>query len=171
MNVEADLVPGVDAEPLLEHLPDAEDGVWLRGVGQPDCQLVALGADVHHSTVHLMGVLVSVLFYEEEENLQPVVVQVLGPLPLVQVDDPPATICVPKIILKFSLNGRQANGNKPKEQMKKIKTRAVDPHLFFANPNPAILNEPSLIYRYANTASQVGYRRTRTSCRKKPSHT
>ena len=44
-----------------------------------------------------MGVLVSVLSYEEEENLQPVVVQVLGPLPLVQVDDPPATICVPKI--------------------------------------------------------------------------
>ena len=118
-----------------------------------------------------MGVLVSVLSYEEEENLQPVVVQVLGPLPLVQVDDPPATICVPKIIFKFSLNGRQANGNKPKEQMKKIKTRAVDPHLFFANPNPAILNEPGLIYRYANTASQVGYRRTGTSCRKKPSHT
>ena len=45
-----------------------------------------------------MGVLVSVLFYEEEENLQPVVVQVLGPLPLVQVDDPPATICVPFVL-------------------------------------------------------------------------
>ena len=67
MNVEADLVPGVDAEPLLEHLPDAEDGVRLRGVGQPDCQLVALGADVHHSTVHLeYNILPLITFYNKK---------------------------------------------------------------------------------------------------------
>ena len=67
VNVEADLVPGVDAEPLLEHLPDAEDGVRLRGVGQPDCQLVALGADVHHSTVHLeYNILPLITFYNKK---------------------------------------------------------------------------------------------------------
>jgi hypothetical protein len=43
----------------------------------------------------LMCVLVSVLAYEEEEDLQPVGVQMLGPLPLVQTDDPPPAVCVP----------------------------------------------------------------------------
>jgi hypothetical protein len=42
-----------------------------------------------------MSVLVSMLPYEEEEDLQPVGVQVFRPLLLVQVNDPPSTISVP----------------------------------------------------------------------------
>jgi hypothetical protein len=53
VDVEADPFPGIDAEPLLEHLPDAKDRVGLGGVGQPDRQLVTFCADIHHSTVHL----------------------------------------------------------------------------------------------------------------------
>ena len=53
---------------------------------------------------NLMGMLVSVLSYEEEENFQPVVIQVLGPLSLVQVDNPPAAVCVPRNISKVFLN-------------------------------------------------------------------
>ncbi len=44
---------------------------------------------------NLVCVLVSVLAYEEEEDLEPVGVQMLGPLPLVQTDDPPPAVCVP----------------------------------------------------------------------------
>jgi hypothetical protein len=50
---------------------------------------------VHLRMTNLMCVLVSVLAYEEEEDLQPVGVQMLGPLPLVQADDPPPAVCVP----------------------------------------------------------------------------
>jgi hypothetical protein len=50
---EADLLAGVDVEPLLEHLADAEYGVRLGGVGQPHRQLVRLPTHVHHRTVHL----------------------------------------------------------------------------------------------------------------------
>ncbi len=50
---EADLLAGVDVEPLLEHLADAQDGVRLGGVGQPHRQLVRLPTHVHHCAVHL----------------------------------------------------------------------------------------------------------------------
>ena len=50
---EADLLAWVDVEPLLEHLADAQDGVRLRGVGQPHRQLVRLPTHVHHGAVHL----------------------------------------------------------------------------------------------------------------------
>ena len=43
----------------------------------------------------LMCVLVCVLAYEEEEDLEPVVVEEFRPLPLVQADDPPPAIRVP----------------------------------------------------------------------------
>jgi hypothetical protein len=33
--------------------------------------------------------------YEEEENLQPIVVQVISPLSSIQIDNPPATIGIP----------------------------------------------------------------------------
>jgi hypothetical protein len=53
MDVESDLLARVDAEPLFQHLADAENRIGLRGVRQPDGQLVALPADIHHSPVHL----------------------------------------------------------------------------------------------------------------------
>ena len=45
---------------------------------------------------HLEGILVGVLADEEEENLEPVVVEVLRPLPLVKVDDPSSAGLIPR---------------------------------------------------------------------------
>ena len=53
VDVEADGLLGVDAEPLLDHLPYPKYGVWLRGVGQPHGELVTLPPHVNHSSVHL----------------------------------------------------------------------------------------------------------------------
>lgn len=53
VDVEADGLVGVDAEPLLDHLPYPRDPVGLTSVCKPNCKLVSLGSNIHHCTVHL----------------------------------------------------------------------------------------------------------------------
>ena len=48
--------------------------------------------------VHLVGVLVCVLPYQEEEDLKPVCVEALRSLPLVHVDHPTTTRCIPLVL-------------------------------------------------------------------------
>ena len=52
----------------------------------------------HNNPHYLKGILVPVLSNEVENDLQPVGVQVLLLLPLVQTEDPPASVLVPGIL-------------------------------------------------------------------------
>ena len=53
MNVEAYGLFRVDPQPLLDHLAYPQDTIRLCSVRQPHGQLVPLGSDVHHGSVHL----------------------------------------------------------------------------------------------------------------------
>ena len=53
VDIEADGDVGVQAQPLLQHLTDPDDGVVVGGVSQPDCDLVSPLADIDHSSVDL----------------------------------------------------------------------------------------------------------------------
>lgn len=53
MDVEADPLSGVDAQPFLQHLADPDDAVAVGGVRQPDGKLVALPSHVYHGSVNL----------------------------------------------------------------------------------------------------------------------
>ena len=53
VDVEPDGSGGLQVQPLLEQLPDGHDGLGLRGVRQPDGDLVHLHPDIYNSSVHL----------------------------------------------------------------------------------------------------------------------
>ena len=53
VDVEADCLAGRDIQLLLDHLPYPEDGIWLRGVSQPNGQLVSLAPHIYNCTVDL----------------------------------------------------------------------------------------------------------------------
>ena len=60
---------------------------------------------------YLESILVRVLPYQEKEDLEPVVVEVVSPLPLVQVDDPP-----PSQLISTKTNGQFKMPNKLKNK-------------------------------------------------------
>merc|ERR1719187_1475088 len=80
VNVEADLV--LEAEPLLDHGADPDHAVLLAHLGQPHRQLVPLVQDVDHRSVHEGSVLVGMLTYQKEHDLEPVTIQTLLSLSL-----------------------------------------------------------------------------------------
>ena len=53
MSSEPDSLHGVTVKPLLDHLPNPDDRVGLRGIGQPDTQLVSFSSNIHYGAVHL----------------------------------------------------------------------------------------------------------------------
>ena len=98
MDTEPNLLHAVQPQLLLHHLPDLDDGLGLLGVRQPDGDLVPLATDIDGPASDLVGVLLGVFPDEEEEDLQPVVVQVFAPLPPVEVDQPPTPGGVPGVL-------------------------------------------------------------------------
>ena len=53
VDVEANGDVGVKPEPLLQHLPDPEDGLVVRGVREPHCDLVSPLTDIDHGAINL----------------------------------------------------------------------------------------------------------------------
>ena len=117
VNIEADGLLRVNTKSFFNHLSYPKYRVRLRSVSKPHCELVTLATNVYNSPVHLndvedkhgaigaklcscylVSMLVSVFANEEEQDLQPVLVQVVGPLPLVHVDHPPAAGRVPLVL-------------------------------------------------------------------------
>merc|ERR1719436_1390033 len=98
VNVEAHGGNGVQPQPLLQHLADGHDGLGLRGVRQPHRQLVRPGTDVDHSSVNLVSVLVCVFSDEKENDFQPAGVEELLLVSSVEVDHPPSSVLVPRVL-------------------------------------------------------------------------
>lgn len=69
MNVESNLGLWFDSQPLLDHLANSEEAVWLGGIAQPNRQLVPLPAHIHNGAIYLMCVLVCMFSNEKEEYL------------------------------------------------------------------------------------------------------
>ena len=53
VDVEAHGGGGVQAESLLQHLPNPHDGLEVGSISEPHCDLVSPLADIDHSTIHL----------------------------------------------------------------------------------------------------------------------
>ena len=53
VDIEANGDVGIQTEPLLQHLPDPQDGLVMGSIRKPDCDLVSPLTDIDNSSVDL----------------------------------------------------------------------------------------------------------------------